>query len=122
MKISKDRLKEIIADVLREESDYQAFFKKALEKTGKSIPQMSDEEKKDFFNKIEKAWKGKGEKSESIEESINEGASSEEKRIVMLAVRKIAKYRSVNIKTAVVDVMRAAQELERDIEKGKVKK
>ena len=122
MKISKGRLKEIIADVLREESDYQAFFKKALEKTGKSIPQMSDEEKKDFFNKIEKAWKGKGEKSESIEESINEGASSEEKRIVMLAVRKIAKYRSVNIKTAVVDVMRAAQELERDIEKGKVKK
>ena len=122
MKISKGRLKEIIADVLREESDYQAFFKKALEKTGKSIPQMSDEEKKDFFNKIEKAWKGKGEKSESIEESINEGASSEEKRIVMLAVRKIAKYRSVNIKTAVVDVMRAAQELERDIEKGRVKK
>ena len=122
MKISKGRLKEIIADVLREESDYQAFFKKALEKTGKSIPQMSDEEKKDFFNKIEKAWKGKGEKSESIEESINEGASSEEKRIVMLAVRKIAKYRSVDIKTAVVDVMRAAQELERDIEKGRVKK
>lgn len=59
---------------------------------------------------------------ESADESMNEGASSEEKRIVMLAVRKIAKYRNVDIKTAAVDVMRAAQELERDIEKGKVKK
>ena len=62
MKISKERLKEIIKDVLREETEYQKFFKKALEKSGKSIPQMSDEEKKAFFNKIDSAWKGKGEK------------------------------------------------------------
>jgi hypothetical protein len=54
--------------------------------------------------------------------SLLEGASTEEKRIVMLAVRKIAKYRNVDIKIAAADVMRAAQELERDIEKGKVKK
>jgi len=53
---------------------------------------------------------------------MNEGASSEEKRIVMMAVRKIAKYRNVDIKTAVMDVWRAAEELERDIKKGKVKK
>jgi hypothetical protein len=59
---------------------------------------------------------------ESADEPMNEGASSEEKRIVMMAVRKIAKYRNVDIKTAVVDVMRAAEELERDIQKGKVKK
>ena len=62
MKITKSRLKEIIADVLKEESEYQKFFKKALEKAGKSIPQMSDDEKKAFFNKIEKTWKGRGEK------------------------------------------------------------
>jgi phosphopantetheine adenylyltransferase len=54
-------------------------------------------------------------------ESVNEGASTEEKRIVMMAVRKIAKYRNVPIDQSVVDVMRAAQELERDIQKGKVK-
>jgi len=54
--------------------------------------------------------------------SVNEGASSEEKRIVMLAVRKIAKYRNVPINQSVVDVQRAAEELERDIQKGKVKK
>jgi hypothetical protein len=51
---------------MTEESEYQTFFKKALEKTGKSIPQMSDEEKKAFFNKIDAAWKGKGEKNEEL--------------------------------------------------------
>ena len=59
MKISKERLKEIIKDVLREETEYQKFFaKKALKKSGKSIPQMSDEEKKAFFNKIDSALEG----------------------------------------------------------------
>ena len=66
MKITKERLKEIIKDVLREETEYQKFFKKALEKSGKSIPQMSDDEKKAFFNKIDAAWKGKGEKKRKL--------------------------------------------------------
>ena len=70
MKITKNRLKEIIADVLREESEYQKFFKKALEKAGKSIPSMSDDEKKAFFNKIEKTWKSRGAKNEV---EVNEG-------------------------------------------------
>ena len=54
-------------------------------------------------------------------ESVNEGASTEEKRIVMMAIKKIAKYRNVPIDQSVVDVIRAAEELEREIEKGKVK-
>ena len=66
MKISRNRLKEIVREVMVEETEYQAFFKKALEKAGKSIPQMSDEEKKAFFNKIDATWKGKGEKTEAI--------------------------------------------------------
>ena len=57
----------------------------------------------------------------TIEQIVGEGASTEEKRIVMMAVRKIAKYRNVSIDVAAGDVMRAAKELERDIEKGKVK-
>lgn len=85
MKITREQLKNIVREVLTEESEYQKFFKKALEKTGKSIPQMSDEEKKSFFNKIDAAWKGKGEKNErfgrgvegptfgSADESVNEG-------------------------------------------------
>ena len=64
MKITKEQLKNIVRETLQEESEYQTFFKKALEKAGKSIPSMSDEEKKAFFNKIEKTWKGRGQKSE----------------------------------------------------------
>ena len=58
----------------------------------------------------------------TLKESINEGYSTEEKRIVMMAVRKIAKYMSVDIKTAMRYVLGAGQELERDIERGKIKK
>ena len=70
MKISRNRLKEIVREVMVEESEYQAFFKKALEKAGKSIPQMSDEEKKAFFNKIDATWKGRGEKKEQVAEEL----------------------------------------------------
>ena len=64
MKITKDRLKELVKEVMTEESEYQAFFQKALDKAGKSIPSMSDEEKKAFFDKVDTAWNGKGEKNE----------------------------------------------------------
>ena len=45
----------------KEENEYQKLFKKELEKSGKSIASMSDSEKKDFFNKIDKMYKGKNE-------------------------------------------------------------
>tara|TARA_B100000282_G_scaffold96986_1_gene68293 strand:+ start:276 stop:563 length:288 start_codon:yes stop_codon:yes gene_type:complete len=40
---------------------YSQFFKKELEKTGKGIASMSDQEKKDFFNKVDKEYKAKAE-------------------------------------------------------------
>ena len=52
------------------------------------------------------------------ESVINEGYSTEEKRIVMMAVRKIAKYMNRDLATALSYVIGAAQELERS---GKVK-
>jgi hypothetical protein len=64
MKITREQLKETIRTIMKEESEYQVFFRKALEKAGKSITDMSDEEKKEFFNKIDAAWDGKGEKNE----------------------------------------------------------
>ena len=149
MKITKEQLKTIVREAISEESEYQTFFKKALEKTGKSIPQMSDDEKKAFFNKIDAAWKGKGEKKNEgnafgaavakakkdgddsfevdgkeykvEEETVNEGASTEEKRIAMLAVRKQAKYRNVDLATAIQDQIRALEDLKRDAKKGKLK-
>ena len=56
------------------------------------------------------------------ESVINEGYSTEEKRIVMMAVRKIAKYRDVPIDQSINDVLGAGAELQRDIKRGKIKK
>jgi len=64
--ITRNRLKEIVKEVMVEEAEYQAFFAKALEKAGKGINDMSDDEKKSFFNKIDSAWNGKGEKNEEL--------------------------------------------------------
>jgi hypothetical protein len=64
--ISRERLKELVKEVMVEEAEYQAFFKKALEKAGKGINDMNDDEKKAFFNKVDTAWNGKGEKTEAL--------------------------------------------------------
>ena len=79
MKITREALKTIVKETMIEESEYQEFFKRALEKAGKSIPSMSDEEKKAFFNKIEKTWKGKGEKNEISETELEEAQSPAQK-------------------------------------------
>ena len=54
-------------------------------------------------------------------ESLNEGVSTEEKRIAMLAVRKQAKYRTVSLEQAIQDQINALLELQRDAKKGKLK-
>jgi len=66
MNITRETIKDTLRTVMAEETEYQIFFKKALEKAGKSIPSMSDEEKKAFFNKIDAAWNAKGEKNEDL--------------------------------------------------------
>ena len=66
MSITRENIKSTLRSIMAEESEYQTFFKKALEKAGKSIPSMSDEEKKEFFNKIDAAWNAKGEKNEEL--------------------------------------------------------
>ena len=43
------------------EQEYQKLFKKELDKAGKGIASISDQEKKSFFNKIDKMYKGKNE-------------------------------------------------------------
>ena len=56
-----NELKELIRQVVKEESDYQEMFKHMLDKTGKSLTDMSDVEKKAFFNAVDKAAKAKTE-------------------------------------------------------------
>ena len=49
--------------MFREEDDYKAFFKKAMKKFNVSdIEDMSDEDKKDFFNYVDRNYKAKNEK------------------------------------------------------------
>lgn len=78
-------------------------------------PKLKDIMSDLYFEEVE------GNKSMKLT-SIMEGYSTEEKRIVLMAVRKIMKYMNVDIKTAMMYVLGAGQELERDIEKGKVTK
>ena len=53
---------------LKEDTEYQQFFTKALKKYGKSSPsEMSDDEKKEFFDYVDRNWKGAHE--ESVEEA-----------------------------------------------------
>ena len=69
--LKREALKSIVKEVMQEEAEYQKFFQKVLDKAGKSIPSMSDDEKKAFFNKVDAAWSARGEKNESV---VNEEA------------------------------------------------
>ena len=61
-------LEEIVAKQgsYREDSGYQAMFKKELEKSGKGIGSMSPAEKKAFFNKIDSKYSAKDEGIENM--------------------------------------------------------
>jgi len=68
--------------VLNEKKEYKDFFIKMLDKQDKGIDEMSEEEKKEFFNAIKREWP----KNESLsEENIRllvrkEFANSNKKR------------------------------------------
>ena len=64
MKLTVKELKEMIVEVIKEETAYQAFFKKKL--GGRNLGDMSDEEKKSFFADVDKEWKGKNEVKETL--------------------------------------------------------
>jgi len=56
-------IQEVVKEMQKHLKDnaYQDLFKKELEKASKGIGAMSDMEKKDFFNKLDKKYKGKDE-------------------------------------------------------------
>jgi hypothetical protein len=71
-----NQLREFVKQVVREEQDYQQLFKHMLDKSGKSITDMSDDEKKKFFNAVDTAYKAKSEgRLRGYNESINEISS-----------------------------------------------
>jgi hypothetical protein len=97
-------------------TDKKEPFIKLLKKLGKEKEALA----KELDMKVSGMYKNAEYKGESIEESINEGPSTEEKRIAMLAVRKQAKYRSVSLEQAIQDQINALEELKRDAKRGKL--
>ena len=61
-KITEEELREMIKDVIKEETEYQKFFNKALAKFGISSPKELDGDKeKEFYDYVDKNWKADNE-------------------------------------------------------------
>ena len=76
----KGSLEDMVAGVTegKQSEDYKQLFKKELEKAGKGSGAMSDQEKKDFFNKIDKKHTAKNEDPKKVQK-MNVKKSSGEK-------------------------------------------
>lgn len=63
------------------QQEYRKFFKAKLKEKGVSSPsELSDEEKKKFFDEVDKEWKGKGEKPEKPGPADRDKTTEEEKK------------------------------------------
>ena len=81
-----------------------------VKKNGERVAMIDTNES--FYTKDGKSYQWSGtEKFIDHVESLNESASTEEKRIAMRAIKSIAKYRGVSEDEARRDLMRAAEEL-----------
>ena len=79
LETKKGSLEDMVAGVTegKQSEDYKQLFKKELEKAGKGIGAMSDQEKKDFFNKIDKKHSAKNEDSKKVQKMNVKKASGE---------------------------------------------
>ena len=62
VKMTKNGLRNLIREVIKEETDYQKFFDSALKKFGVSSPdELEGEKKKEFFDYVDKNWEADNE-------------------------------------------------------------
>jgi len=96
------QLKELVRQVVKEEQDYQQLFKTMLDKCGKSITDMSDDEKKKFFNAVDKAYKAKSEgRLKGYNESVvNEGNTAYETLMLIRNLEQTNKLLANDLKTS----------------------
>ena len=60
--MTKNGLRNLIREVIKEETDYQKFFDSALKKFGVSSPdELEGEKKKEFFDYVDKNWEAENE-------------------------------------------------------------
>jgi hypothetical protein len=88
---------------IRLRDDYQAVFKAELEKTGKGLAQMTDAEKKAFFNKIDKMHNAKSEMAQTMPAKkpddskttmvVKPGAPAGQEKVMRIPVEKLADYK-----------------------------
>jgi len=93
-----------VAKKLRE--DYEAYFKKELEKEGKSLASMTDAEKKAFFNRVDKGYNAKDEAtSQDVSPSIANkpvatskttlvAAPGGKEKVIRIPIEKLADYKA----------------------------
>ena len=119
-------IEEITAKMRPEDSDYQAKFKKELDKAGKGIGSMSPKEKKDFFNKIDKMHKAKNEMTAAqkklppaLQKAIKD---KEQKEDLDKGDEKTIKPIIKQLKKSVVAHDKQAKSLEKDISDEKATK
>tara|TARA_B100000131_G_scaffold288995_1_gene300708 strand:+ start:38 stop:235 length:198 start_codon:yes stop_codon:yes gene_type:complete len=61
-KITEDTLRKVIRSIIREETEYQKFFNKALDKFGiKSPKELSGDKEKEFYDYVDANWKAEDE-------------------------------------------------------------
>ena len=87
--------------IKRLSDDYQAIFKAELEKTGKGIGSMTPDEKKAFFNKIDKMHNAKNEeiKPKKPEDSktvmvVKPNAPAGQEKVIRVPKEKLADYKA----------------------------
>jgi hypothetical protein len=87
--------------IKRLSDDYQAIFKKELEKTGKGIGSMTPDEKKAFFNKIDKMHNAKNEANEPKKPDdsktvmvVKPNAPAGQEKVIRVPKEKLADYKS----------------------------
>ena len=97
--------------IKRTDEDYQALFKKELKKTGKSIPQMTPDEKKAFFNKIDKMHAAKN------EAKVDELTKAQKK--LPPALQKAIKKKEMKEEEVPANVKKIAKELDKAVDMHK---
>jgi hypothetical protein len=84
--------------IKRLSDDYQAIFKKELEKTGKGIGSMTPDEKKAFFNKIDKMHNAKNEANEPVKPDDSKttlvAAPGNKEKVIRIPKEKLADYKA----------------------------
>jgi hypothetical protein len=99
--------------MLFEETEYQKFFKTSLKKFGVGSPAefKNDQEKKKFFDYIDKNWKG-----EKNEETIHETPSVQLRDMVLEIIKSHGK-KGIDFDTIMVEMLKKVGIPRRNLEK-----